>query len=671
MAVALIGVINALVWPLLARLTLRLMVLTAGLLTLVLNGALLLGVAELLPGFAVSGLGDAVLASLILTAVNIAVSGLLAIDDDGSFYNAVIRRGAGGWPGPRRPTGRACSCSRSTGCPSRACAGRSRAATCRRSRAGWTRAATGCCHGSATSPCQTSASQAGILLGDNTDIPAFRWYDKGEGRIVVSSSGADCAALEKRLSDGDGLLVAGGVSVGNLVSGDAPRSLFTFSTASLRNRPPKDLLGLFANPYGVARIVTLMLRELAAERWWALRQRLRDEQPRIKRDAQVRATRAGVTIALRDLSVATLMANLFAGTRVAYATFFGYDEVAHHSGIERGDAFRALRGIDRQFARLERAAALAPRPYEFVVLADHGQSQGATFLQRYGLTLEDVVRGALTEPHTAGDMGPAEEARAGIGSALTEVADEDGMARGWPTSATPDEAPDTEGARAVVLASGNMGLVYLTEGEGRLTLEQIDELHPDLVRTLVEHDGRVVRARARRAPRAAGAQPRRQPPAARRPRGGHRPAGAVRAQRRRPPAAPRRLRAHAGRAGQLDLRPRDRGGGGVRGAGGLARRARRAAGAPVRGGPQRMGGARRADRGHRRAARRAQAVVGSRTSARSSAIRSRRGRPASRRTILITAANGTARIAPTTPRIELAISTATMVVNGDSETASR
>jgi hypothetical protein len=32
--------------------------------------------------------------------------------------------------------------------------------------------------------------------------------------------------------------------------------------------------------------------------------------------------------------------------------------------------------------------------YRIVVLADHGQSQGATFLQRYGETLEDVVRAA-------------------------------------------------------------------------------------------------------------------------------------------------------------------------------------------------------------------------------------------------------------------------------------
>ena len=64
-------------------------------------------------------------------------------------------------------------------------------------------------------------------------------------------------------------------------------------------------------------------------------------------------------------------------------------------------------------------------------------------------------------------------------------------------------------------------------------------------------------------------------------------------------------------------------------------------------------------------------AAGGAPSARSAAIRSRRGAPASRSTILITAANGTARIAPTTPRSELAISTATIVVNGESSTAWR
>ena len=72
--------------------------------------------------------------------------------------------------------------------------------------------------------------------------------------------------------------------------------------------------------------------------------------------------------------------------------------------------------------------------------------------------------------------------------ALTEVADGGGMTERLAEGAAPDEAPETEGARAVVLASGNLGLVYLTEGRGRLTLEEVEALHPDLVRTLIEHD---------------------------------------------------------------------------------------------------------------------------------------------------------------------------------------
>lgn len=35
---------------------------------------------------------------------------------------------------------------------------------------------------------QTSASQAGILLGNNHNIPAFRWWDKPRGQLMVSSS---------------------------------------------------------------------------------------------------------------------------------------------------------------------------------------------------------------------------------------------------------------------------------------------------------------------------------------------------------------------------------------------------------------------------------------------------------------------------------------------------
>ena len=51
-----------------------------------------------------------------------------------------------------------------------------------------------------------------------------------------------------------------------------------------------------------------------------------------------------------------------------------------------------MEGVDKVIGMLEKVAKHAPRPYHFVVLSDHGQSQGATFLQRYGKSLEDTVR---------------------------------------------------------------------------------------------------------------------------------------------------------------------------------------------------------------------------------------------------------------------------------------
>ena len=53
---------------------------------------------------------------------------------------------------------------------------------------------------------QTGASQAGILLGSNEDIPAFRWVEKETGRLMACSTPADCAEIERRRSTGDGLL---------------------------------------------------------------------------------------------------------------------------------------------------------------------------------------------------------------------------------------------------------------------------------------------------------------------------------------------------------------------------------------------------------------------------------------------------------------------------------
>ena len=50
---------------------------------------------------------------------------------------------------------------------------------------------------------QTGASQAGILLGSNEDIPAFRWVEKETGLLMTCSAPPDCAEIERRRGDGD------------------------------------------------------------------------------------------------------------------------------------------------------------------------------------------------------------------------------------------------------------------------------------------------------------------------------------------------------------------------------------------------------------------------------------------------------------------------------------
>ena len=98
---------------------------------------------------------------------------------------------------------------------------------------------------------------------------------------------------------------------------------------------------------------------------------------------------------LRALGTSLVIQEMLRGTPVIYMDYTDYDEIAHHSGPERAESLDALDGVDRELRTLAKAAEDAARPYRFVILADHGQSLGATFLQRYGVTLQDVVRSLM------------------------------------------------------------------------------------------------------------------------------------------------------------------------------------------------------------------------------------------------------------------------------------
>jgi uncharacterized membrane protein YvlD (DUF360 family) len=506
-----IGLVNALVWPFAIRIALPFTVLTLGLGVLVLNGAVVLVVSELAPGIHVDGLGAGIVVAIGITLVNSLATALLAIDDDDFFYRNVIRREA-----------RRHAATEGTDVPGvyfLEIDGLAHGVVQRAIRDGhaptlarWLRDSHRLIPWETDWSSQTGACQAGLLHGDNDDMPAFRWWEKDRGRAIVTNHPKDAAELERRHSDGRGLLHADGASRANILSGDAPHTLLTMSTVLDRDRPGRigqDYYAYFANPYSVTRTFCLAIGDVVQELYFASQQRRRDIRPRIKRSFSYAFVRAWGTVIQRDLQVAAVIGDLYAGRPVGYTTFLAYDEVAHHSGVERVDALSTLRRVDRQLARIEAAAADAPRPYRFVVLSDHGQSQGATFLDRYGKSLEDVVDEATGNADLEAQDARSDEALGYLGASLTEAGGGGGAVGRAARAATRgrrvdgevvlgeedrerrrDEAEDGEPPPELsVMASGNLGLISFPREPGRLTRERIDELHPRLIPALREHPG--------------------------------------------------------------------------------------------------------------------------------------------------------------------------------------
>ncbi len=495
---------NALIWPLLIRVALPFTVMTLGLGALALNALVLLAIAQIDYGVHVEDFGSALGVTLALTALTSIAAAVLALDSGDLWTRHVVVR-------QLKRTKLAVS-SDVPGVLFLEIDGLSHDVLRRALRDGSAPTLARWVHDGGYRlerwetdwSSQTGACQAGILHGSNGDYPAFRWWEKDRGKPIVTNHPHDAAELERRHSDGRGLLHGDGASRANILSGDAPHSMLTMSTVLDRSRHGRlgqDYFAYFASPYGVALTLLRSLGEVVAERWAAIQQRRRDVRPRIKRSVSYAFVRAYATVVQLDLQVAAVTADVLAGRPVVYTTFLAYDEVAHHSGVERHDTLAVLRRVDRAIARIADAVEHAPRPYRLVVLSDHGQSQGATFLQRYGETLEQLVERHAGGARVHAEMGGGEEGRGSLDAGLAELAsrptmtgrtakalagarDGDGDAPAAPALEAGEELPEI-----AVMASGNLGLISFPREPGRVTLEQIEARRPGLLDALRTHPG--------------------------------------------------------------------------------------------------------------------------------------------------------------------------------------
>ena len=569
-----IAILNALLPPVLAALRLPFMLALGFVLVLILNALLLEFASRVLDNtFVVDNFGWALLAALVVAAVSVVLEVIFGTNDDDTYTLRVVQRIARRQGGGERSEVPGIIYLEIDGLalPVLRRAMRDGNAT---NMARWLSEGTHRLTEWETDlSSQTGASQAGILLGSNDDIPAFRWVDKETGKLTACSNPADCARIEAERATGIGLLINGGSSRGNLLSGEADEVILTVSRMDAEKRANPGYRAFFANGFNVTRSLVLFGWEVILEWTASLRAIRRDVRPRGHRGGIYPFLRGAMCVIVRDLIVYGVLTDVMRGRPAIYATFSSYDEVAHHSGLERADTLEALRKLDEQFGRIQRALRYAPRPYKMVVLSDHGQTQGATFKQRNGYGLDELVERSL-EHGSVEAVANGDEQNAMVGLAV-------GEATGRTEKVQEAEKHDVSDKHVIVLGSGNLGLISLMEEPRRLTLEEIDERHPRLIPALRAHPhiGWLLVRSSERGPVALG-------PAGARYLAdgtveGDDPLAALRSERTASSAAHRRVRARGRHHGRQLLRPESRGGLCLRGADLVPRRARRTADACV------------------------------------------------------------------------------------------
>lgn len=482
---AIIAVLNAILPPIIAALRLPLTLLLGFVLVLLVDAIALKWASDVVDGsFGIDSFGLAMAVSLLAAAIDLILQVILGTNDDEQYTLRVVRRIArrqGSLAKDDSP-GLICLEIDGLGLPVLERAMRSGHAP---NLAKWI-ADDGyrLIEWETDLSSQTGASQAGILLGSNEGIPAFRWVEKERGVIMSCSRPQDCAEIERRHATGNGLLVNGGASRGNLLSGEADDAILTISRLGDEVKANPGYRGFLANGFNVTRMVVLFGWEVVLELLAAGRQRRRDVVPRGHRGGVYPFLRAVMCVFVRDLVIYSVLTDMMRGRPAVYATFASYDEVAHHSGLERPDTLEALRKLDQQFGRVANARAYAPRPYEIVVLSDHGQTQGATFKQRNGYGLDELVERSLEGTDGMVSLMGGDEIDTVAGAALGEA------------TGRPVDKEDTRSAagvpvgdqHTVVMGSGNLGLIYLMEEARRLTFEELNERHPRLLPALREHE---------------------------------------------------------------------------------------------------------------------------------------------------------------------------------------
>lgn len=366
-------------------------------------------------------------------------------------------------------------------------------------------------------PSSTPVVQSGLMYGNNWDVPGFRWYDKANGRTWVAKNPRDARQMQDRLSQGRIGLVEGGSSYVNIFDGGARLSLFTVSALGgarfFENARGMSLLVLMLlSPVRLLRTMAAGLWEFFRDLWQRLAARFDTRVGLRRRPFSVPAALFQIFAAIifRELQTFGVLLDIYRRVPTVYTNYYGYDDLAHQLGPLDGETLRVLRGIDQRIREIDstRRRFADRRPYDLIVLSDHGMSPCTSFKERYGQTLGELVASLVAQqtpefvldesaddPWSQGAearflLAELEGIKANLsarGQRLVAVL-ENFLARRVPSG----EETEWDLARhgdIILRNSGTISLVYFPLTAGRMDMSEIELIYPGLLRGLEEHPG--------------------------------------------------------------------------------------------------------------------------------------------------------------------------------------
>jgi len=310
-------------------------------------------------------------------------------------------------------------------------------------------------------PSTTPFAQAGILFGDNSEIPSYRWWDKKANLLVAFGSGSTFARVAQRYFVGRVPLTEGGACIAALYRAGATDR---FGPAyEERHRPDQHDAGgraiaaFLLNPvalYFWIRHSGLALFRIASEYFQARLARRRTADVYVVADIYHE-------VVVHHLTRFALLEAMDEGLRTIYACFYTYDEAAHAFGPTDPNTLRVLRHIDSSI-RLASERSLNNRAgveYAIAVLSDHGQVETTPFSaihgRRLGSYLSDWLPDHVVSEHRGQVFG----------------------GRGSPRG------------RVEVTYSGGLAHIYFADLSGRLDATAVESAFPGLITRLARLEG--------------------------------------------------------------------------------------------------------------------------------------------------------------------------------------